>query len=75
VANIIHEYFGEKSIILRTDEIRQELFPKSLYTQDESDNVYAEFYRRTNHFLNIGKTVILDGVFAKQSERDSVQVL
>ena len=75
VSRIFREYYGKESIILRTDEIRQELFPKSLYTQEESDKVYAEFYRRTSYFLGIGKIVILDGVFIKQSERKHVQDL
>ncbi|EKD30140.1 MAG: hypothetical protein ACD_78C00144G0003 [uncultured bacterium (gcode 4)] len=75
VARVIHEYYGDKSIVLRTDEIRQELFPISEYTQEESNIIYAEFYKRAEYFLNVGKIVILDGVFAKQSERDYAQFL
>lgn len=70
---MIQEYIGGTSVVLMTDAIRKELFPQSEYTQEESDIVYAEFYRRANDYLHDGKTVIMDAVFGKQSERDSAK--
>lgn len=68
---MVYEALGsERSVLLRTDVIRKELFPVSEYTQEESDRVYAEFYRRTEAYLSAGKIVILDAVFGKRSERD-----
>jgi predicted kinase len=57
--------------ILRTDEIRKELFgPDPEYTTEESQATYDEMFSRAENALDNGVSVILDATFMLQSGRE-----
>lgn len=71
------------AVHLRTDVIRKELLgleetqkaDKDTYTQALSDKVYAELQVRAGYVLQAGHSAIIDGVYAKAAERDSLSDL
>lgn len=74
VSNMIHKIVGtETSEIISTDAVRKELFPFPIYSLEETKEMFNEFYKRTDHVLKNAKLAILDGVFARQSERDEIR--
>lgn len=60
---------GISSIILRTDEIRRELFPARTYSAEESTAVYATMMDRAKINLQAGCTVLLDATFVAAAHR------
>ncbi|AEV35934.1 protein containing Aminoglycoside phosphotransferase domain [Pseudovibrio sp. FO-BEG1] len=71
------------AVHLRTDVIRKEMLEigeadkasKKTYTPEFSAKVYAELLRRAEMVLAAGHSVIIDGVYGKPAERDSVEQL
>jgi len=67
------------SEMLRTDEVRDELFPSSgendafgqgRYSPDARARVYEEVLRRAGEALSSGVSIILDGTYTKASDRE-----
>lgn len=57
--------------ILRTDEIRKDLFgPEPEYTTEESQATYDEMFDRARNLLKDGDSVILDATFMLQKGRE-----
>lgn len=71
------------AIHLRTDVIRKEMLEigqteragKDTYTLEFSAKVYAELLQRAEKALAAGQSVIIDGVYGKPQERNSVEQL
>ncbi|MDA9435781.1 bifunctional aminoglycoside phosphotransferase/ATP-binding protein [Bradyrhizobium sp. CCBAU 51627] len=71
------------AVVLRSDVIRKEMFgvadtdrlPPSAYTPELAQRVYAILAERARHVLAQGHSVIIDGVFARDVERDAVATL
>ncbi|KZL05455.1 serine/threonine protein kinase [Pseudovibrio axinellae] len=71
------------AVHLRTDVIRKELLDigetdkagKATYTPEFSARVYGELFTRAGQVLAGGHSVIIDGVYSKAEERDSVEKL
>ena len=71
------------AVHLRTDIIRKELLhlpttekaEATTYTQEFSEHVYKDLQERAAHILKAGHSVIVDGVYAKAKERDSLEQL
>ena len=69
------------AIVVRTDELRKELWgipesqklPQEAYSKEFSAKVYAALAERTSIILKSGQSVIADGVFGTQVERDLVR--
>ena len=61
------------ALLLRSDVIRRELFDVRHYTQDETNVVFNTMFDRARSYLSEGKNVILDAVFAKKSERQTIR--
>lgn len=69
------------AVHLRTDIVRKRLagvadadrLSSDAYTQEASDNVYAEMARLAGIALDAGQTVICDAVFAKPTERAQIE--
>jgi hypothetical protein len=69
------------AVHLRTDIIRKrqagvrdtDRLPASAYTQEASDNVYAEMAQLAGLALDAGQSVICDAVFAKPAERKCME--
>lgn len=72
---------GAGAVHLRTDEIRKRLagvamdqrLPESAYTQSASDHVYREIDAFTRCALDAGASVVVDAVFARDSERVAME--
>ena len=68
------------AVVLRSDIVRKQLFnvndtdrlPSSAYRPDVTERVYETLARRARRVLTQGHSVILDAVFAQESERDAV---
>ena len=81
----ITPHFGSApgALLLRTDLERKwlagvsefEHLPKSAYTQETSNAVFARVISRAKLALLAGHSVIVDGVFARPAERQDVQDL
>ncbi len=57
------------AVVLNTDVIRKEIFPKPKYTEEEKRIVYDVLFLLTKYLLMNGINVILDGTFYKRSIR------
>jgi predicted kinase len=57
-------------IVLSTDVIRRELFPKRTYSKEESRRTYEEMLERAAKLLSKKKSVILDATFSKEDYRN-----
>jgi aminoglycoside phosphotransferase family enzyme/predicted kinase len=68
---------GAGAIHLRSDEIRKRLagiapdrpLPAGAYTKEASDRIYAELLALARSALDAGASVVVDAVFARDSER------
>ena len=68
---------------IRTDAVRKELagvppeqkLPAEYYSSEFSARTYAEFERRVTEALEQGHTVVADGTFMKQEQRDGLSRL
>ena len=58
---------------LRTDVIRKELFSTPIYSENEKEVVYKEFFRRATEVLERESSVVLDATFAKRIYRDGAE--
>ncbi|MBR1174312.1 AAA family ATPase [Bradyrhizobium sp. KB893862 SZCCT0404] len=71
------------AVVLRSDVIRKQLFqvghtdrlPPSTYRPDVTARVYEMLMQRARQALIQGHSVIVDAVFARESERDELAVL
>jgi len=67
------------AVVLRSDVVRKQIFgvadtdrlPPSAYTPELAERVYASLAERARRVLTQGHSVILDGVFARDFERDA----
>jgi predicted kinase len=58
---------------LRTDRVRQEMFPDPTYSEEERRAVYHELCDRAEQYLAAGESVVLDATFASTGCRDTVR--
>jgi predicted kinase len=66
---------------LRTDEVRKRLagvamdlrLPESAYSQEASDRIYGEIIALARRALEAGVSVVVDAVFARESERVAME--
>lgn len=71
------------AIVLRSDVIRKQMFgvadtdrlPPSAYTPELAERVYATLAERARRVLAQGHSAIVDGVFARDFERDAFAAL
>lgn len=71
------------AIVLRSDVIRKQMFgvadterlPPSAYTPELAERVYAALAERARRVLAQGHSAIVDGVFAREFERDAFTTL
>ncbi|SFP68176.1 hypothetical protein SAMN05216330_109109 [Bradyrhizobium sp. Ghvi] len=71
------------AVVLRSDVIRKQIFgvadtdrlPPSAYTPELAERVYTTLAERARHVLVQRHSVIIDGVFARDVERDAVATL
>lgn len=71
------------AVVLRSDVVRKQLFevkdtdrlPSSAYRPDVTERVYETLARRARHVLTQGCSVVIDAVFARESERRAVATL
>lgn len=56
-------------IVIRTDEIRKQIFSDPQYTEKEKQKVYDAFFRTAESLLRTGRNVILDATFYKKEQR------
>jgi aminoglycoside phosphotransferase family enzyme/predicted kinase len=67
------------AVVLRSDVIRKQMFgvaeterlPSSVYTPELAERVYTELAERARRVLAQGHSAIVDGVFARDFERDA----
>jgi len=67
------------AVVLRSDVIRKQMFgvadterlPPSAYTPELAERVYATLAERARRVLRQGHSVIVDGVYARDFERDA----
>ncbi|UVO39146.1 AAA family ATPase [Bradyrhizobium arachidis] len=67
------------AVVLRSDVIRKQMFgvadterlPPSAYTPELAERVYATLTERVRRVLAQGHSAIVDGVFARDAERDA----
>lgn len=67
------------AVVLRSDVIRKQMFgvteterlPPSAYTPELAERVYAKLAERAHRVLAQGHSAIVDGVFARDVERDA----
>jgi predicted kinase len=71
VSRYIQERLDAKR--LRTDRVRQELFPDPTYSEEERRAVYHELCDRAEQYLAAGGSVVLDATFASADYRDTVR--
>ncbi len=64
-----------EAAILKTNDIRAELFPTPQWTPEEFQAVYDELFASAKTILAQGLPLILDGTFVKQKNRDRVRAL
>ena len=71
------------AVVLRSDVVRKEMFgvahterlPPSAYTPELTERVYATVTERARRVLTQGHSAVVDGVFARDVERDAVAAL
>ncbi len=71
------------AVVVRSDVERkrqagvplQERMPAGSYTPEASARIYAAFLARAGRVLRAGQSVVLDAVFARQSERAAAEAL
>ncbi|AMA59342.1 bifunctional aminoglycoside phosphotransferase/ATP-binding protein [Bradyrhizobium sp. CCGE-LA001] len=71
------------AIVLRSDVIRKQMFgledtqrlPPSAYTPDVTARVYDTLARQARRVLAQGHSVIIDGVFAREEEREAITAM
>ena len=73
VSNILSEHADGE--VLRTDEIRKELFDDPQYDSEETDTTYKEMLSRASDKLLQGKDVVLDATFSDKSKRVAAREL
>lgn len=56
--------------LLRTDVVRKELYDDPEYTDEETEQVYAEVLDRAERLLADGRTVVVDGTFQNRPFRE-----
>jgi predicted kinase len=61
------------AVMLSTDVIRRELFPKRTYSKEESRRTYEEMLERAAKLLSKNKSVILDATFSKEDYRNEAK--
>lgn len=66
-AKIIEELTG--AVRLSSDEVRVELFPEPLFSDEEHIALYAELNKRTEELLQSGKSVIYDANLNRYEHR------
>lgn len=59
--------------LLRTDEIRRQLFPQPTYAPEEGAQVYARLFALAGEKLGRGESVVLDATFQRASLRQQAQ--
>jgi hypothetical protein len=57
------------ALVLESDRVRQELFPRRRYTRKESGSVFAAVRERAEGALGKGRNVIIDATNLRESER------
>ena len=67
LARRIAEELG--AMLIQTDAVRKELFPRSRYTNGETKAVYAESRRRLDAALAAGRRVIFDATNLREHRR------
>ena len=73
VAGMVADRLGVEP--LRTDVVREELFPEPTYTDEERRAVYEALFDRARPRLDRGEDVVLDGTFAAATHRDRARGL
>ncbi|WP_072394393.1 bifunctional aminoglycoside phosphotransferase/ATP-binding protein [Hyphomicrobium sp. CS1GBMeth3] len=71
------------ALVLRTDVERKRMFAKpeterlspEHYSEQVSDRVYGTLYKKAEHALAAGHSIIFDGVSVKSQERDSIAAI
>jgi hypothetical protein len=71
------------AVVLRSDVIRKQMFgvadterlPPSAYTPELAERVYETLAQRARRVLAQGHSVVVDGVFAREVERDACATL
>ena len=71
------------AVVLRSDLVRKQMFgvedthrlPSSAYTAEITTRVYDTLARRARQVLTQGHSAIIDGVFAREDERDAIAAL
>lgn len=71
------------AVVLRSDVLRKQMFgvrdtdrlPPSAYTPELAERVYEALAERARRVLAQGHSAIVDGVFARESERDALAAL
>jgi predicted kinase len=61
--------------VLRTDVVRKDLFPEPSYDEAETDAVYDELLARSRERLADGESVVLDGTFRTERQRERAATL
>ena len=65
VANLLSQLI-DKSVVLRTDEVRKKLISKPTYTHEEKSLVYKVTLIIAEYLARLGYNIILDGTFFKK---------
>lgn len=73
VAGMVAERLGTDR--LRTDVVREELFPDPTYTDEERHAVYEALFDRARERLEDDEDVVLDGTFAAAALRERTREL
>jgi predicted kinase len=60
---------------IETDACWRELFPHPRYSPEESDAVFQDVVKRTRKALSLGRSVVVEGVFASQARLDALDYL
>jgi predicted kinase len=58
---------------LRSDRVRQEMFPDPTYSDEERRAVYQELCDRAEQYMAAGESVVLDATFANTDLRETVR--
>lgn len=59
--------------LLRTDEVRKEIYPCPTYTVEESHHVYELVFRRAADLLSNRQSVVLDATFRQEQPRQQAR--
>ena len=60
---------GLAALVLESDRVRRDLFPRRRYTRKESGSVFAAMRERAEAALGEGRNVIIDATNLRESER------